>query len=1024
MAGLTAAWELTRTPQLAEENDVTVFQLGWRLGGKCASGRTEPTAGEPLDSRILEHGLHIWFGCYDNAFRVLKEAYAHWERPANCPLKSWRDAFEPQSYALFGYDAGNGKRDYHAITFDGNSKEPGTGDVSSSLGDLAVTLYRLVRDLLHEEFRDDQSSDEEQPHLLDPLPTPFVLAPFRRAAAEAWTIGARVLDHAGVDFTRPYFEAVKRSTHEAAATLRQGVDGQDERERQRQRLLQEGLDLTGAVLRGVISDCYLQRKSIDALDAEEFTTWLERHECDLKVPGSTLLQTMYDTFFWYGEGDPRRPNVGAGTAITVILRAMCTYKQAITFKMTAGMGEVVVAPMYEVLRQRRVKFKFFHKVTRLELGAQQTLRRVHLSRQADILENKEYVPTFSQGGLSCWPSEPRWEQLRDGAALKAKGVSFESHWEQHSVGSEVLEVDGAANANGATFTHVIMAVSLGAFKKLNQDAGMCDELLAASPAFSDMAASMDLVPSQAAQLWSTRRTGELGDYAAGYESVAGPQPLPIWADMSQVLLREQHPAAGPKSLHYGCGTFKTELYKETLAARDTEKRALELVRNEVKGWLNERSAGLWRHATHNATFDWNVLYDPQDRVGAARLEAQYIRANVTPTECCPGTPPGSSAKRLRSEESGFKNLFLAGCYTRTGLNTTCVEGAVMSGMQASRAVCGSPRLVVGEDFGRNLGRDERAARAPGPGLPTYVSQLGMGQMSHEAPLLVSDVQMHAFRLSGKRWRMQRLVDENLNLPSMRAGSSVRFTVLGNSALLAFLYSAAAGPSAPDNRVGVMDDREAALFIPLLQRDGLQLKLTAWVPYLFIDRPIGMTMGREVWGYTKSAAQIAWPRPADDYRVVTSTLKVHAPQTVASDEEVLRLYRTQEQPAPLGASIWTTLGEVIAALVPEAALMKLLPGRNLPVVNLKQFRDVENSKLACYQALVESPMEVGKSFNAGWLDTSGMKLDVFTCDSHQIVTQFGLANALGADVTTLNVKQGVWAKLSFTATHGRTLWKLP
>jgi hypothetical protein len=32
------------------------------------------------------------------------------------------------------------------------------------------------------------------------------------------------------------------------------------------------------------------------------------------------------------------------------------------------------------------------------------------------------------------------------------------------------------------------------------------------------------------------------------------------------------------------------------------------------------------------------------------------------------------------------------------LNTECIEAAVMSGMQASRALCGSPERVYGEDF--------------------------------------------------------------------------------------------------------------------------------------------------------------------------------------------------------------------------------------------------------------------------------------------------------------------------------------
>src|SRR2546425_4501635 len=36
-AAITAAFELTAAPELRDRFEVTVYQLGWRLGGKCAS---------------------------------------------------------------------------------------------------------------------------------------------------------------------------------------------------------------------------------------------------------------------------------------------------------------------------------------------------------------------------------------------------------------------------------------------------------------------------------------------------------------------------------------------------------------------------------------------------------------------------------------------------------------------------------------------------------------------------------------------------------------------------------------------------------------------------------------------------------------------------------------------------------------------------------------------------------------------------------------------------------------------------
>jgi uncharacterized protein with NAD-binding domain and iron-sulfur cluster len=52
--------------------------------------------------------------------------------------------------------------------------------------------------------------------------------------------------------------------------------------------------------------------------------------------------------------------------------------------------------------------------------------------------------------------------------------------------------------------------------------------------------------------------------------------------------------------------------------------------------------------------------------------------------------------RLPSGESGFRNLVLAGDWTRNTVNLGCVEAAVSSGMMASRKISGHPQHVEGE----------------------------------------------------------------------------------------------------------------------------------------------------------------------------------------------------------------------------------------------------------------------------------------------------------------------------------------
>ena len=51
-----------------------------------------------MHGRIEEHGLHIWLGYYENAFRLLRECYDELDRrrtDPGAPIRTWRDAMIP-----------------------------------------------------------------------------------------------------------------------------------------------------------------------------------------------------------------------------------------------------------------------------------------------------------------------------------------------------------------------------------------------------------------------------------------------------------------------------------------------------------------------------------------------------------------------------------------------------------------------------------------------------------------------------------------------------------------------------------------------------------------------------------------------------------------------------------------------------------------------------------------------------------------------------------------------------------------
>ncbi len=704
MASLTTAYQLTRTEALRARHEVTVYQIGWRLGGKGATGRSE-------DGRILEHGLHIWFGYYDNAFRMLREVFRDWQRDPAHPLRSWRDALEPHSFTPVGPD-------FFPLNWPLNDGTPGDGHVFWT----PWQAFTQVLGMLEATARSWHEAREEQgqPHASPVTVAPHVAAHLDQSDADS-TIQGRRFEHAhhALQASSSWARAIGATHHgplkhhlpsladlvgQTSIAFAQSLppDGGDAG----QRLMHELLDIARGFVRGFVHDFMVDGKTAREVDAFEFRAWLVSHGTDPGIAAQSFItRALYDTMFQYDDGDLARPSYAAGTAVQVILRMFGCTKGAALWEMQAGMGEVVVSPLYQLLKSRGVQFRFFREVTRLALDPSRSrVAQVHLTRQADTL-GADYEPTFKMKGLDCWPGQPFWDQLKNGQMLREAGVDFESPWSTaEPAGHEVLQ-------SGTDFDQVVLGICLGAFKKLNADPTLADELTAARPAFKAMTESFSLLPSMALQLWSDRSLAGLGWTLPKPAMVAGVEPLDIWADMSQTLAYE--PDAGAASVHYLTGVLDSRAFCQPRSASSTQRDAQAALTATCQDWLAAQGPRLWPQAVlPDGRFDWNVLLADSSITGPARIQAQVVRANVSPAECCVVSAAGQTQWRLKAQASGFANLALAGTWVDTGFNTECIEAAVMSGMQAARALCGEPVVVLAEDLLQRPGHGLAALAEP------------------------------------------------------------------------------------------------------------------------------------------------------------------------------------------------------------------------------------------------------------------------------------------------------------------------
>jgi uncharacterized protein with NAD-binding domain and iron-sulfur cluster len=497
------AW-ITSAPDAAERFDITVYQMGWRLGGKGASARGP-------GKRIEEHGLHIWFGFYENAFRTMRAAFeelAKQDPPVVATFPDVERAFTPQSLVSFA-ESWKGSWDVWPILFPPNGGKPGVGEpvfdpvtmLETMLGWLVETFDQFVnrdRKVLDRYAENATSLEEHSVHL----------ASFDGATALHRALGllkgrGGVLPHFIADVIatvmRVYLDALWLALH----------DELDDPEVRHFFILN---DLGGTMLIGTLRERLIER-GFEAADGEDWVQWMKRwgaRDCTL---ASAPVETVYDLVFGFQDGNVKRPNFAAGTAVRGILRMVMTYKGALMFKMNAGMGDTIFTPFYGLLKSRGVRFEFFHKVDSIGLADDRNeIDRIELTRQVWLRDrDAEYWPLERVKNLDCWPADPLWEQIADAEALQRDPYNPGHPYDLESWWTSWPGVEKRTLELGKDFDLVLLGIPVGAIPYL------APELVARVPQWKRMvrgdehgATPVETTPTLGVQLWLTETAEQLG----------------------------------------------------------------------------------------------------------------------------------------------------------------------------------------------------------------------------------------------------------------------------------------------------------------------------------------------------------------------------------------------------------------------------------------------------------------------------------------------------------------------------------
>lgn len=693
VGAMTAAFWLTHRDGWQSDYQIDVYQIGWRLGGKGASGRNAAVA-----QRIEEHGLHIWFGFYDNAFRVMREAYAELGRAPDSPLATWDEAFKKQRLVCLTEAIDDAWRVWSILT----PLMPGEPGTPRDVANIGAALAALL-DQLHA-WVNEWNGIAAKPLVMEYAPTqaaPIASATAFTGDAPAIVGVARELAHAdaqadSAEHAQTVLALLKwlqAVLHDVGAWLQQvGLWPDDVRR------LYLCMDLALAAGIGMLAD-ELVSKGFEVINHIDFCAWLASHGAQPASVDSAPVRGFYDLVFAYRDGDPQQPDIEAGTMLRGMLKVGLGYRGAIMYKMQAGMGDVVFAPLQELLERRGVRFHYFHKLMALrpdETGA--AVESIELQEQVS-LRGESYQPLLDVKGLPCWPSEPLYDQLDPAQVdvLKQYDINLECHWSdwpQRYQEAFHQPLPTKTLRQGVDFDQIVFGLSVASLPVV------APELLERNTALRQCSDNIGAVATQAYQVWARRNLHEMGwqcSVADGEEPVLSgfTEPFDTWASMNQLLCRETWPVSDePLGVSYFCNVFTVSNYPP-VDQHDFPARCADEVKASAIGQLDHDIRALWTNVGTGG-FDWNWLVDPADGEGLERFDRQYWRANVDPSERYVQSLVDSSQYRLHADESGFSNLFLAGDWLKTGLDAGCVEAAVMGGMQASRAICGFPETIPGE----------------------------------------------------------------------------------------------------------------------------------------------------------------------------------------------------------------------------------------------------------------------------------------------------------------------------------------
>lgn len=709
VGALSTAFELTDFPGWNELYDVTVYQLGWRAGGKTASARG-------VNNRVEERGIHILQGWYWNMFRFVRRVYDTRRDNKVAPglkFQDWTNAIVKDDTTLLTTEKKNGDWESWPFIFPEDDLIPGD---AGGIG-FKVMCKRLLGVIFQLLFGSPYKNRKGILRFIPNLLFGWVMKNYPISGVNAGQVPPPKYGADPIENARLCEEDISQNIEDRSVLslgrltflllclviwpvfwiywiLRILLYPLIMVWTQLRRFL-SAFEWILVTSKGALRDCYNFRKGkliFGVINDKDYRAWLKKHGGSQMMIRCGLVKFMYYGSFANLKGDAQGV-LAADMAVRIVLDTIF-YKGALVWKTRAGTGGTLIAPAYQVLESRGVKFKFFHRVEEICYSSSGLIEEIKIAEQLKLKEGlTSYNPLITVNNLADWPKGPLTEQIDPEwvEKLEQSKADLESSW------ADWNDYRNYSLHLGEDFDQVVLGIPVAALKDI------CPEIIKKDSKWQAMVDNVPTTQTFGAQLWIKPDLEEMGFHGPDWGLRTTDEPNSVnyanllysWTDMTQILLEENWQADNkPGDLAYFTGTMSDSSdplppYTDHQFPQEEYNRVFDF----TKKWLTQYMGWFFPKATppdNPKGLDLNVLVDPYNNgepvSGDERYDKQYFCANIDPSNRYTLAYPGTNQYRLKSHETGFDNLFFTGDWTNFGLNVGHMEGTCISGIRAALAV--------------------------------------------------------------------------------------------------------------------------------------------------------------------------------------------------------------------------------------------------------------------------------------------------------------------------------------------------